>query len=75
MIVAVAAGGQPRFTLDPTRGASTITAYIVAVSQGDLPHGSIGYRAIFAAGLMLFVMTLLFNLAGTWLRRRFREAY
>lgn len=75
MIVAVAAGGQPRFTFDPTKGASTITGYIVAVSQGDLPHGSIGYRAIFAAGLMLFFMTLLFNLAGYWLRKRFREAY
>jgi phosphate transport system permease protein len=75
MIVAVAAGGQPRFTFDPTQGAYTITAYIVAVSQGDLPHGSIGYRAIFAAGLMLFAMTLLFNLAGYWLRKRFREAY
>jgi phosphate transport system permease protein len=75
MIVAIAAGGQPRLTLDPTKGASTITAFIVAISKGDQPHGSIGYRSLFAAGLMLFFMTLLFNLAGYVLRKRFREAY
>ena len=62
-------------TLDPTEPAATITAYIVQVSMGDLPHGSIGYQSIFAAGLVLFLMTLLFNILGYCLRKRFREAY
>jgi phosphate transport system permease protein len=75
MIVAVAAGQQPRLTLDPTEQAATITAYIVQVSMGDQPHGTIGYQSIFAAGATLFVMTFGFNLAGAWLRRRFREVY
>jgi phosphate transport system permease protein len=75
MIVALAAGMQPRLTLNPAQPAATITAYIVQVSLGDLPHGSIGYQSIFAAGLMLFGMTLLFNLIGHVLRRRFHQAY
>jgi phosphate transport system permease protein len=75
MIVAIAAGMQPNFTLDPREPAATITAYIVQVSLGDLPHGSIGYQSIFAAGLVLFFMTLFFNVIGHMLRRRFREVY
>jgi phosphate transport system permease protein len=75
MIVAIAAGMQPNFTLDPREPAETITAYIVQVSLGDLPHGSIGYQSIFAAGLVLFVMTLVFNILGYFLRKRFREVY
>ncbi len=75
MIVAVAAGMQPNLTLDPTQPAATITSYIVQVAKGDLPHGSVGYQTIFAAGLTLFLLTLMFNLAGFWLRRRYREAY
>jgi len=75
MIVAIAAGMQPNFTLDPREPAATITAYIVQVSLGDLPHGSIGYQSIFAAGLVLFFMTLFFNLIGHYLRRRYREVY
>jgi len=71
----VAAGMQPNLTLDPTQPAATITSYIVQVAKGDLPHGSVGYQTIFAAGLTLFLLTLLFNLAGFWLRRRYREAY
>ena len=55
--------------------ASTITAFIVQVSLGDLPHGSIGYQSIFAAGLVLMLMTLVFNVIGFFLTRRFREAY
>ena len=55
--------------------AETITAYIVQVSLGDLPHGSIGYQSIFAAGLTLFLMTLAFNILGHYLRKRFRQAY
>lgn len=75
MIVAIAAGMQPNLTWDPRQPAATITAFIVQVSLGDLPHGSIGYRSIFAAGLVLFVLTLVFNIAGHRLRRRFREVY
>lgn len=75
MIVAIAAGMQPNLTVDPREPAETITAFIVQVSLGDLPHGSIGYQSIFAAGLVLFLMTLVFNIGGYLLRRRFREAY
>jgi len=75
MIVAVAAGMQPRFTFNPTAQAQTITAYIVSMSQGETPHGTMGYQSIFAAGLVLFVMTLAFNLLGFWLRRRYHQAY
>jgi phosphate transport system permease protein len=75
MVVAIAAGMQPNFTFDPRQPAATITAYIVQVSLGDLPHGSIGYQSIFAAGLVLMLMTLIFNVVGFSLTRRFREAY
>lgn len=75
MIVAIAAGNQPKLTLNPMDQAQTITAYIVAVSQGDLPHGSIGYQSIFATGLLLFLMTLVFNIAGHILRRRYHQSY
>lgn len=75
MIVAIAAGMQPNLTIDPREPAATITAFIVQVSLGDLPHGSIGYQSIFAAGITLFVMTLLFNIIGYVLRKRFREVY
>jgi phosphate transport system permease protein len=75
MVVAIAAGMQPNFTFDPREPAATITAYIVQVSLGDLPHGSIGYQSIFAAGLVLMLLTLVFNVIGFSLTRRFREAY
>jgi phosphate transport system permease protein len=75
MVVAIAAGQQPKLTLNPMEGAATITAYIVQVSLGDLPHGSIAYQSIFAAGLTLMCMTLVFNIAGYLLRKRFREIY
>jgi phosphate transport system permease protein len=75
MILAVAAGMQPRLTWNPMEPAATITAYIVQVALGDLPHGSIGYQTIFAAGLTLALMTLLFNVLGHLLRRRYRQAY
>jgi len=75
MVVAIAAGMQPNLTFDPRQPAATITAYIVQVSLGDLPHGSIGYQSIFAAGLVLMIITLIFNIIGFSLTRRFREAY
>jgi phosphate transport system permease protein len=75
MVVTVAAGQQPNFTANPLEPAATITAYIVQVALGDLPHGSIGYQTIFAAGLMLLLITLVFNLIGFYLSRRYREVY
>ena len=75
MILAVAAGMQPNLTMNPLEPAATITAYIVQVALGDLPHGSIGYQTIFAAGLTLLLFTLACNIAGHMLRKSFREAY
>lgn len=75
MILAVAAGMQPNLTLNPMEPAATITSYIVQVALGDLPHGSIGYQTIFAAGLTLLLITLAFNILGHWMRRKFREHY
>jgi phosphate transport system permease protein len=75
MVVAVAAGMQPTLTFNPMEPAATITAYIVQVALGDLPHGSIGYQTIFAAGLTLVLLTLLFNVLGYWMRKKYREAY
>jgi phosphate transport system permease protein len=75
MIVAIAAGMQPNLTWNPLEPAATVTAYIVQVALGDLPHGSIGYQTIFVAGLTLMLLTLAFNVLGFWLRRRYREAY
>lgn len=75
MVVAIAAGMQPNLTLNPMEPAATITAYIVQVSLGDLPHGSIGYQTIFAAGLTLLLITLIFNILGHLLRKRYRETY
>ena len=75
MILAVAAGMQPNLSLNPLEPAATITSFIVQVALGDLPHGSVGYQTIFAAGLTLLLITLFFNLLGHWLRRKYREAY
>jgi len=75
MVVAIAAGMMANFTFNPTEPAATITAYIVQVSLGDLPHDSIGYQSIFAAGLVLMLLTLVLNVIGFFLTRRFREAY
>ena len=75
MVVAIAAGQQARLAYNPLEGAATITAYIVQISLGDLPHNSLGYLTIFAAGLTLFVITFAFNLIAFWLRKRYREVY
>jgi phosphate transport system permease protein len=75
MIVAIAAGMQPNLTWNPAEPAATITSYIVQVALGDLPHGSIGYQTIFAAGLTLALITLFFNVVGHMLRKRYRQAY
>jgi phosphate transport system permease protein len=75
MIVAIAAGQQPRLTLNPFVPIETMTAYIVQVSLGDTPQGTIEYRTIFAVGMLLFLMTFGLNLVSTWLRERFKETY
>lgn len=75
MIVAIAAGQQPRLTLDPTVPVETITAYIVQVSLGDVGHGTLEYKTIFAAGITLFIFTFLLNTISYKIRKRFREKY
>jgi len=75
MVVAIAAGQNANFTFNPMEAAATLTAYIAQVSLGDLDHGSVAYRSIFAAGLILLVMTLVLNVAGHFLRRRYRTSY
>jgi phosphate transport system permease protein len=75
MIVAIAAGQQPRLTLDPTVPIETITTYIVQVSMGDVARGSIEYQTIFAAGIALFTLTFLLNNLSFWIRKKFQEKY
>lgn len=75
MIVAVAAGQQPILTLDPRDSVETITAYIVQVSLGDVPHGSIEYKTIFAAGITLFILTFILNTISFWIRKKYQEKY
>jgi phosphate transport system permease protein len=75
MIVAVAAGQQPRFTLNPLVPVETLTAYIVQVSLGDVPHNSLEYRTIFAAGITLFTFTFILNTVSHWMKNKFREKY
>lgn len=75
MIVAIAAGHQARFTLDPTVPIETITAYIVQVSMGDVPYGTLAYKTIFAAGITLFVFTFILNNISFWIKTRYQEKY
>lgn len=75
MIVTIAAGQQPNLTWNPLERMQAMTAYIVQVSLGDTPRGSIEYSTIFAVGLLLFVCTLGLNVVAQWLLSRFREVY
>ena len=75
MILAIAGGMRPNLSFNPAEQGATITSFIVQVALGDLPHGSLSYQTIFAAGLALMLLTLCFNLLGFYLRKRFREAY
>jgi phosphate transport system permease protein len=75
MIVSIAGGNQPRVGVNPLRGIQTMTAYIVQVSLGDTPAGSIAYRTIFSVAATLFVMTFALNYVSARIARRFREAY
>jgi phosphate transport system permease protein len=74
MVVTIAAGMQPKLSWNPLEPSETITAFIVQVSLGDLPHGSIGYQSIYVAGLTLLLITLSFNILGFWFRKRYRQA-
>ena len=75
MIVAIAAGSTPKLTLNPLESIQTMTSYIVQISLGETPHGTVEYYTIFAVALLLFVMTLLMNLFSQWFVRRYREKY
>jgi phosphate transport system permease protein len=75
MIVLIAAGQQPTLTLDPRSTVETMTAFIAATGNGDVPRGSIEYKTIFAVGLTLFIATYAMNIVATRLVRRFREVY
>lgn len=75
MIVAIAAGQQPRLTLNPTVPIETITTYIVQVSLGDVVHGSLEYQTIFAAGIALFALTFILNNISFWIKNNLREKY
>lgn len=75
MAVTLAAGADAKMTLNPLTSVQTMTAYIVEVSQGDIPAGSIEHRTIFAVGLALFVTTLLLNIVAQWILGHMREKY
>ena len=75
MIVAIAAGMQPNLTLNPTVPIQTITTYIVQISMGDVPHGSLEYRTIFAAGISLFILTFLLNNLSFWFKKKYQQKY
>lgn len=75
MIVAIAAGQQPNFTFNPLVPVETITAYIVQISLGDTPHGTLEYKTIFVCGLTLFILTFILNILSFKLKRRFQEVY
>lgn len=75
MVVAIAAGMMPNLTLNPLEPVQTLTSYIVQISLGDVPHGTMEYKTIFAAGITLFIITIGFNILSFFLRKRFREVY
>jgi len=75
MIVAIAAGQQPRLTFNPLVPIETLTAYIVQVSLGDVPHNSLEYRTIFAAGITLFVFTFILNNISHYIKTKYQEKY
>jgi len=75
MIVTIAAGQQPNLSWNPLEAMQAMTAYIAQIGMGDTPRGTLQYSTIFAVGLVLFVVTLLLNIAAQWLLSRFREVY
>lgn len=75
MIVVVAGGQMPQIVLDPREQGATVTAFIAQVALGDIEYGTIEYQSIFAAGLALLLMTLMFNFIAFYMQRRYREVY
>lgn len=75
MAVVIAAGQSPVITLNPLKSIQTMTAFMVNISLGDTPAGSIEYKSLYAVGLTLFFMTLVMNVLSQWWMRRFREVY
>lgn len=75
MIVAIASGAGPKFSINPLDAAETMTGHIARISGGDLPYGTIDYTSLFAIALMLFLITLILNLISQWIIARFRERY
>lgn len=75
MVVALAAGASPNFTLNPFEPAETMTGHIARISGGDLSYGTVDYNSIFAIGLLLFVITFVLNILSRWIVGRFREVY
>lgn len=75
MIVAVAAGQEPKLTLNPLSSVETITTYIVQVSMGDVPRNSLEYSTIFSAGMALFILTFILNNLSFWIKRRYQQKY
>jgi phosphate transport system permease protein len=75
MAVTIAAGATPNLTLNPLESIQTMTAYIVQISLGETPFGSLEYKTIFAVGLALFVITLMMNIASLYVLRRYRQVY
>ena len=75
MLVTIAAGASPKMTFNPLEDIQTMTAYIVAKSQGETPHGSLEYNTIFAVAILLFVLTLCMNMLAHWVVHRWREKY
>ena len=73
MIVAIAAGLEPKFSFNVFESTETLTAFIVQVSQGDLPHGSIGYQTIYVCGLMLFIFTLILNSLALFIKNKYHQ--
>jgi phosphate transport system permease protein len=75
MATTIAAGATPKITANPLVSIQTMSAYIVQVSLGDTPHGSLEYQTLFAVGLVLFAITLLMNIVAHKVLRRFQEVY
>jgi len=75
MIVVLAAGSTPNFTLNPVEAIQAMTSYIAVTATGDIPAGSTSYKTVFAVGTLLFLMTLVMNVISIRLVRRYREVY
>jgi phosphate transport system permease protein len=75
MIVVIAAGQQPRLSLNPFDSIATMTAFMAQVAGGDSPQGSTGYKTLYAVGMVLFLMTLTLNIFSYWISNRFKEKY